>query len=140
MFLLIDKPKGISSHDVVNRIRRITGEKRVGHAGTLDPNATGLLIVAVGRDSTKKLSEFLKLDKEYLAEITLGEERDTDDALGKIVKSLSLSVREDLSRKQVRISHNTKSVRDDKAGIESLPTLSREKVENALKSFEGMHV
>ena len=94
----------------------------------------------MGRDSTKKLSEFLKLDKEYLAEITLGEERDTDDALGKIVKSLSLSVREDLSRKQVRISHNTKSVRDDKAGIESLPTLSREKVENALKSFVGKHV
>ena len=66
MFLLIDKPKGISSHDVVNRIRRITGEKRVGHAGTLDPNATGLLIVAVGRDSTKKLSEFLKGDIENL--------------------------------------------------------------------------
>jgi tRNA pseudouridine55 synthase len=84
MFLLIDKPKGITSHDVVDRIRKITGEYRVGHAGTLDPNATGLLIVGVGRESTKKLSEFLKSDKEYEAEIFLGEERETDDTEGVI--------------------------------------------------------
>lgn len=84
MFLLIDKPKGITSHDVIDRIRKIAGEKRVGHAGTLDPNATGLLIVGIGREFTKKLSQFLKLDKEYEAEIFLGEERDTEDALGEI--------------------------------------------------------
>lgn len=88
MLLLIDKPKGITSHDVVDRVRRITGERRVGHAGTLDPNATGLLIVGVGRESTKKLGEIAKgTTKTYQADIFLGEERDTDDVLGKIRKT-----------------------------------------------------
>ena len=82
MFILIDKPKGMTSHDVVDGLRTITGERRIGHAGTLDPNASGLLILGIGRNSTKKLSRFLKLDKEYDAEIFLGEERDTDDILG----------------------------------------------------------
>lgn len=86
MFLLINKPKGMTSHDVVYRVRRITGEKKVGHGGTLDPNATGLLIVGVGRESTKQLGEITKnTNKEYLAEITLGEERSTDDSEGKVV-------------------------------------------------------
>ena len=49
MFLLIDKPKGITSHDVVDKVRKVTGEKKVGHAGTLDPNATGLLMIGVGK-------------------------------------------------------------------------------------------
>ena len=88
MYLLIDKPKGITSHDVIDRVRKITGERRVGHAGTLDPNATGLLIVGVGRESTKELwTKFGKMDKTYVAEITLGEERETDDSVGKIRNS-----------------------------------------------------
>ena len=83
MFLLIDKPKGITSHDVVDRVRKATGEKKVGHAGTLDPNATGLMIVGVGRESTKKLGKIAKdTKKEYVAEIYLGEEKDTDDIEG----------------------------------------------------------
>lgn len=87
MFLLIDKEKGLTSHDVVNAVRRITDEKRVGHAGTLDPMATGLLIVAVGRPSTKKLGPLIKdTSKTYLAEVFLGEERDTHDSEGKVVK------------------------------------------------------
>ncbi len=94
MFLLIDKQKGITSHDVVNRLRGITGERHIGHAGTLDPNATGLLIVGVGRDSTRELGRFLKLDKEYEAEITLGEERETDDIEGKIVNNKTVIVNE----------------------------------------------
>ncbi|KKQ75359.1 MAG: tRNA pseudouridine synthase B [Candidatus Woesebacteria bacterium GW2011_GWB1_38_5] len=88
MFLLIDKPKGITSHDVIDRIRKITDIRRTGHAGTLDPNATGLLIVGVGRESTKELwTKFGKMDKTYVAEITLGEERETDDSVGKIRNS-----------------------------------------------------
>lgn len=87
MFLLIDKPKGITSHDVIDRVRKITGERRVGHAGTLDPNATGLLIVGVTRESTKKLGDLAKnTTKEYVAEIRLGIEKDTDDAMGKTIK------------------------------------------------------
>lgn len=87
MFLLIDKPKGVTSHDVVDEVRKITAEKRVGHAGTLDPNATGLLIIGVGRDSTKHLGKIAKdTKKTYEAEIYLGEERDTDDREGVVVK------------------------------------------------------
>lgn len=86
MFLLVDKPKRMTSHDVVDNIRKVSGEKTVGHAGTLDPNATGLLIVGIGRVSTKKLSEIAKeTSKTYEAEIILGETRDTDDVEGKVV-------------------------------------------------------
>lgn len=86
MFLLIDKPKGLTSHDVIDRVRAVTGEKKVGHAGTLDPNATGLLIVGVGRDATKMLGGLSKeTNKEYVAEVVLGEERDTDDIEGKVI-------------------------------------------------------
>lgn len=85
MFLLVDKGKGMTSHDVVDRIRKITGEKKVGHAGTLDPNATGLLIVGVKKDATKRLSEISGKNKTYVAELFLGEERDTDDVEGKTV-------------------------------------------------------
>jgi len=69
---LINKPKNITSHDAVDFLRRLTGERRIGHAGTLDPAATGLMIVAIGREFTKQLGEFIKLDKEYVAEVTLG--------------------------------------------------------------------
>jgi len=86
MFLLVDKPKGLTSHDVIDRVREVTGEKKVGHAGTLDPNATGLLIVGVGRDSTRMLGGLSKeTTKEYVAEVVLGEERDTDDIEGKVI-------------------------------------------------------
>jgi len=85
MFLLVDKPEGISSHGVVNKLRGITGERRIGHAGTLDPFASGLLVLGIGRESTKRLGEFLDMDKMYTAEIVLGEARDTDDLTGKVI-------------------------------------------------------
>ncbi|MBM3248268.1 MAG: tRNA pseudouridine(55) synthase TruB [Candidatus Omnitrophica bacterium] len=84
--LLIDKPQGITSHDVVNSVRRKLGIRRVGHAGTLDPIATGLLIVLVGK-VTKSFNKFVNFDKEYFATLTLGESTDTGDALGKMVKN-----------------------------------------------------
>ena len=79
--IVIDKPKGVTSHDVVDRIRRISGVRRVGHGGTLDPLATGLLVILIGR-ATKMSEEVMGGDKEYVATIKLGEERDTDDAMG----------------------------------------------------------
>ena len=86
MLLLIDKSKGMTSHDVVDKVREITGEKKVGHGGTLDPNATGLLIVGVGRESTKKLGQISNNTKKtYRAEIFLGEERDTEDSEGMVI-------------------------------------------------------
>ena len=83
-FLLIDKPAGPTSHDIVDKVRRLTGERTVGHAGTLDPFATGLLIIGVGREATKHLSLFLGQDKEYEAIFTFGASSDTDDRTGTI--------------------------------------------------------
>lgn len=82
--LAIDKPAGITSHDVVDRVRRITGERRVGHAGTLDPMATGLMFVGVG--AATRLSNYLTgHDKSYLARIVFGVTTDTDDADGRVL-------------------------------------------------------
>ncbi|OGM74525.1 tRNA pseudouridine(55) synthase TruB [Candidatus Woesebacteria bacterium RIFOXYB1_FULL_38_16] len=87
MYLLIDKDKGLTSHDVVSGVRRITYEKKVGHGGTLDPNATGLLVVAVGRENTKTLGELISGSRKiYEAEIILGEERDSGDVEGAVLK------------------------------------------------------
>ena len=83
-FILIKKPKGITSHDVVNILRKITNVKKVGHAGTLDPLASGLLILGVGREATKKLSLFQKADKEYVATLKLGAVSDTLDKEGHV--------------------------------------------------------
>ena len=83
--LFINKPPGPTSHDIVDEVRKITGEKRVGHTGTLDPFAEGLLIVLVGRQATKRQAEFLKLDKEYIATLHLGAETDTGDPTGTLL-------------------------------------------------------
>ncbi len=80
-FLLIDKPTGWTSHDVVAKLRRITGIKKIGHGGTLDPLATGLLVVGIGA-ATKQLEQFVQGDKTYLATVRLGASSDTDDAEG----------------------------------------------------------
>lgn len=82
-FLLIDKGKGLTSFDVVYKVRKWTQEKRVGHSGTLDPLATGLLIVAVG-EATKLLEYFIGFDKEYEVKAKFGAVSDTYDAEGKI--------------------------------------------------------
>ncbi len=100
--LLIDKPKGITSHDVVDEVRCITGERKVGHAGTLDPMATGLLIVLVGRDATKKQREFMGMEKEYIAEITFGLETNTYDAEGELANRVPLSAVRDLKEENVK--------------------------------------
>lgn len=84
--LLIDKPTGMTSHDVVDRVRRVTRMKRIGHAGTLDPIATGLLIVLVGKAT--KLSQYLmSLDKEYEGTVTLGVTTNTQDIEGEVVST-----------------------------------------------------
>lgn len=79
--LLVDKPAGVTSHDVVARARRALGTRKVGHAGTLDPMATGLLLLGVG-SATRLLTYLVGLDKEYTATIRLGVSTSTDDAEG----------------------------------------------------------
>lgn len=76
---LVDKPGGWSSHDVVARVRRLAGTKKVGHAGTLDPMATGLLLLGIGK-ATKLLTFLVGADKTYVATIRLGSSTPTDDA------------------------------------------------------------
>ena len=83
--LLVDKPAGVTSHDVVLAARRAFGESRIGHAGTLDPFATGLLVLLLGR-ATRLLPYLDGVPKEYEATIALGTETDTDDREGAIVR------------------------------------------------------
>ncbi len=104
----IYKSKGPTSHDVVDEVRKITGEKRVGHAGTLDPLASGVLVIGVGREATKKLSEIVKKEKEYLAIIRLGITSATDDEEG------------------------------DKKVTSNKQQVTRDDIEEAVKSFKGV--
>ncbi|MDD5566484.1 MAG: tRNA pseudouridine(55) synthase TruB [Candidatus Omnitrophica bacterium] len=83
--LVVNKPKGLTSHDVVNSVRRALKMRRVGHAGTLDPLATGVLVILVGK-CTKLFNHFLTFDKEYVATLTLGSRTTTGDSDGKIIE------------------------------------------------------
>lgn len=105
--LIVDKPQGITSHDVVDFIRRRFRIKKVGHAGTLDPLATGVLVVLIGR-ATKLSSTMMSKDKEYEVVMSLGKRTDTGDADGKVIYE-----------------------NPDYAGI------TREMIEAALKNFTG---
>lgn len=86
--LLVDKPAGLTSHDVVARTRRALGTRKVGHAGTLDPMATGLLVIGV-EGATRLLTYVVGADKTYAATIRLGQTTDTDDADGEILHRAS---------------------------------------------------
>ncbi|AEI12576.1 tRNA pseudouridine(55) synthase TruB [Cellulomonas gilvus] len=83
-FVVVDKLQGLTSHDVVARMRRLAGTRKVGHAGTLDPMATGVLVVGIGR-ATKLLTYVVGADKEYRATIRLGVTTTTEDAEGDVV-------------------------------------------------------
>ncbi|GAB76508.1 tRNA pseudouridine55 synthase [Austwickia chelonae] len=87
--LLVDKPSGMTSHDVVGRCRRICGTRRVGHAGTLDPMATGLLLIGVNK-ATRLLTFLVGCDKTYLATIRLGQSTVTDDAEGELTGAVDV--------------------------------------------------
>ena len=81
-FLLINKNSGPTSHDMVDKLRKITGIRKIGHAGTLDPFATGILLMAIGRQATKRIDQFVKKDKTYIATLELGSSTDTHDREG----------------------------------------------------------
>lgn len=88
--IIIDKPKGLTSHDVVARVRRASGTRRVGHAGTLDPFATGVLVCCIGR-ATRLVQFLVGLDKEYIATVRLGYATDTQDGTGQQITPLRSS-------------------------------------------------
>lgn len=121
--LLINKPAGPTSHDIVDEIRRKTGVRRVGHAGTLDPFAQGLLIILVGRESTKQQRQFLEMDKKYDATITLGATSSTDDVTGDIT--------------QIVIPNSVKDPDDsENSGI---PRFTRDDIDRVVRSFAGSY-
>jgi tRNA pseudouridine55 synthase len=86
--VVVDKPGGMTSHDVVSRVRRLAGTRKVGHAGTLDPMATGVLVVAIDR-ATRLLGHLALTDKRYDATIRLGASTTTDDAEGEVLETRS---------------------------------------------------
>ena len=87
----INKPQGMTSHDVVAKLRKILNIKKVGHTGTLDPDATGVLPICVGR-ATKAADMLTASDKQYLAEVTLGSRTDTMDASGTVLETAPVAV------------------------------------------------
>jgi tRNA pseudouridine55 synthase len=99
--IIVNKPAGWTSFDVVNKIRKVTGERKVGHSGTLDPMATGVLPIFLG-SATKSIQYFLNGDKGYSGEMTLGVKTDTGDADGKILNPKS----EILNKPQIQITES----------------------------------
>jgi len=91
-YLIIDKPKGVTSFGVIARLRRITGIKKIGHCGTLDPLATGVLVCAIGRSATRDIDKFRDHDKVYIAEIEFGIESDSYDLEG-VVKKVKFEIK-----------------------------------------------
>ncbi|MFC8599877.1 tRNA pseudouridine(55) synthase TruB [Isoptericola sp. NPDC057191] len=111
-FLVVDKPAGWTSHDVVGRCRRLAGTRKVGHAGTLDPMATGVLVVGVGR-ATKLLTYVVGADKAYDATIRLGVATTTDDAEGEVVAAAGVGSgvpEDDLSREVAALTGDIRQV------------------------------
>jgi len=86
--VVVDKPAGMTSHDVVGRCRRVFSTRRVGHAGTLDPMATGVLVIGVDR-ATKILGLLTAASKSYAATIRLGQTTSTEDAEGELLQNVS---------------------------------------------------
>jgi tRNA pseudouridine55 synthase len=99
--LAVDKPAGLTSHDVVARVRRLARTRKVGHAGTLDPMATGVLLIGIGK-ATRLLGHLALTEKTYAATIRLGAATTTDDAEGEVVSTAPVSSLERLDEEQIR--------------------------------------
>lgn len=126
--LIIDKPAGITSHDVVSRVRRILNTKRVGHTGTLDPFATGVMVILVGQAT--RLAQFLNTDvKEYDAAVRFGFETDTGDRTGSPKSRVE-------SPKSVRVEDVAKALEGFRGEIEQIPPMYSAKKIDGKKLYE----
>ena len=129
--VVVDKPSGATSHQVVARLRRLLGTKKIGHAGTLDPMATGVLILGVNR-ATRMLGHLALHDKRYLATVRLGERSSTDDADGEVTPGApaaeitEVQLEAALAPMRGRISQVPSSVSAIKVGGERAYKLARE--------------
>jgi tRNA pseudouridine55 synthase len=116
--VIVDKPQGWTSHDVVAKIRKLAGTRRVGHAGTLDPMATGVLVVGVEK-ATRLLGHLALTEKEYTGTIRLGQATDTDDAEGTVIGFVpAINVSED--RLQRAVSGLTGEIQQVPPGVSAI--------------------
>jgi tRNA pseudouridine55 synthase len=126
--LVIDKPAGLTSHDVVNRVRRILKTKRVGHTGTLDPFATGVMVVLVGKAT--RLAQFVdKDDKEYEALVRFGFETDTGDRTGSPKSQVS-------SPKSISVNEIKKAITHFRGELEQVPPMYSAKKVDGKKLYD----
>ncbi|MDP3963680.1 MAG: tRNA pseudouridine(55) synthase TruB [bacterium] len=121
----LNKPAGPTSHDMVDLVRKVRGERTVGHAGTLDPFAEGVLLILVGREATRRQKEFMSMPKTYVATLCLGATSDTDDLTGKITDVIPAEV--GIHDLEVETAHGSRI----KSGM------TKEHIEKVLKSFIG---
>ncbi len=142
--LLVDKPATWTSFDVVNYTRRIVAnfeEKKpknckVGHTGTLDPFATGLLVILIGKEYTRKAAELSKVDKSYEVTMTLGATSTTGDPEGEITPSAVISNASERSLEvPAESAEISRSPRDDNGVVDTIPT--KEQILEALEGFKG---
>jgi len=133
--LVIDKPKGCTSHDVVNVVRKKFDIKKVGHTGTLDPAATGVLVVLVG-EATKKSAELSKANKEYEVEITFGLKTSTEDGEGEVIEKREARIKKEelrvvLERFKGEVTQTVPMLAAVKVGGKKLYKLARKGIEIA---------
>ncbi len=114
-FLLIDKDQGMTSHDVVDALRKITGIKKIGHTGTLDPFATGLLILGITRSATKHMQKLTHQDKRYKATIIIGASSSTLDTESEVIFDINMPI--------IKTSDIEKTIKKITGKIEQIPPM-----------------
>ena len=128
MIVAVNKPMGWTSFDVVDKIRSLTGEKKIGHAGSLDPFAAGVLVIGIGRESTKQLSNYTNKYKVYEATLRLGLATDTLDVDGKVTEKKSIP--------QINESKVLSAFSQFMGTIEQVPPMYSAKKVNGQKLYE----
>lgn len=125
--LLLNKPKNRTSFSLISQLRRLLNIKKIGHAGTLDPFATGVMVMLIGKEYTRLSDAFLSSDKEYLATIFLGIETDTHDCDGEIIQRSALIP---------SLEHVKEALKSFQGEIKQIPPMFSAKKQNGKKLYE----
>ncbi len=135
--LIIDKPKGITSFGVIRELRKKLNIRKIGHAGTLDPLATGVMVLGIGK-GTKLLTSLVKLDKIYEAEVLLGFRTSTGDLEGDIIEEIDICSPERAKSLDMRLNTRPNTVFDSSLGSVTLcKTIETDEVKNVLAELIG---
>ncbi len=125
--LLVDKPKGKTSFSLISALRKILNVQKIGHAGTLDPMATGVMVILIGKKFTSLSDKLISHDKEYIAEITVGQATDTYDAEGIVVSTSDhIPALEDLEN----------ALKNFQGKVDQIPPMFSAKKQNGKKLYE----